>query len=101
MWTNKQRITETEIASKITADRQLVKQTSCTLLSLAAAASSWTALFLLPAALSAPVSRNWNGPSASPAQTVFSLWLLSAVMWNKCKFTNIVGNLEKSMWSQQ
>ena len=42
MWTNKQRITETEIASKITADRQLVKQTSCALLSLAAAASSWT-----------------------------------------------------------
>ena len=25
MWTNKQRITETEIASKITADRKLVK----------------------------------------------------------------------------
>ena len=42
MWPNKQRITETEFASKITADRQLVKQTSCALLSLAATASSWT-----------------------------------------------------------
>ena len=58
MWTNKQRITETEIASKITADRQLVKQTSCALLSLAATASAGLSL-------SAPSPRSWSGPLAA------------------------------------
>ena len=71
----------TETAGKLTATRQPVKQTSCALLSLALAASA----------------SGWTAPSIC-RYSMLQFCPGVGVDGKKCKFANIEGNFEKSVW---